>query len=1122
MDHLHMLKNAGKRKVVTFIFLLTGLLTSVCYAKANRPILHDTDSTEETVRQKKISLNIQNKPLRDILFEIQNQSGIGIAYRDNGETDKVKNISFRADDITVEEALATLLKDTDLDFRISQNTINIVKSQSPQKDALTGKVTNSKGEPLADVTVYIKGSTVVTITDKNGMFRLDVAANDVVIFSFIGLKTQEITYKGQKNLNVVMEEDKVALEDVVVTGYGNIDRKSFTGSAIRVTRDELLKTSPNNILQSLQIFDPSFKVMENNERGSDPNTMPEIYIRGRSGIVQNEQLLSEQHLKNNPNMPTFILDGYEVEVEKIFDLDPSRVESITILKDAASTAIYGARAANGVVVIETIKPSKGELRVNYIFNGSVTFPDLSDYNLLNAKEKVELERLAGVFDPKNLIPSEAILLEQSYYNKLMEANRGVNTYWLSKPLQTEYNHKHNILIEGGSDEFIFGLDLKLGRTSGVMIGSERNANAIGFSIAYRKNKIMFRNYIEWNNIQSQESPFGSFSTYAELNPYDTYLDENGNDIRELKQWIGHSGVNINPLYDAHLNSYDRTTSNEFTNNFNLKWFISDQFHFDSRIAITNSRSEQEVFKDPVSTAFDQVNDYLEKGSKYVANNNSVSWDANAFLRYAKPVGNHQINFTIGGNARETDQSTSSYTLFGFPSGMTDDINFGATIKDKPQGASDRSRTIGLFGMLNYTYRNIYLLDFSGRYDGASQFGNNSKFAPFWSAGGGINIHNYTYIQQHCPWINNLKIRSNYGQVGNANFAQSLSKSTYNYNFEQWYAFGIGATMITLGNPDLEWEKTRTLDIGADIALFNRFMFSATYYNKKTIDLIGDITLPISTGFTSFKSNLGEIVNEGYELNARYNTRAKQNYNVSFYLTLAHNTNKFVKIYNTLREYNLQVEKYYREHRGINKPLMKYYEGASQTAIYTMKSLGINPADGKEIFQKKDGTPTYEWDASEHVITGDTEPDIRGAFGFNINYKAWFVFTGFLYEYGGRLYNSTLVDKVENANVYKNVDRRVFSDRWQKPGDHTWLKDIKDWNTRTQVTSRFVQKNNYISINSITVGYTVPRTLLTRFYLENCKVQMTMNDLGRISTIKRERGTSYPFARTVNLSLNLSF
>lgn len=1097
--------------------------------------------------------------MKDVFQAIEEQTGHVISG-DRSILTSSKPVSLSVENLPVEQFLNLVFKDQGITYRLRGKNIFLSrKAPAPnrpgavvadQPAVITGTVRSRSDELLAGVSIRVKGTQSGTTTDAQGFFRLNIERSTILQISSIGYETFEVSVRETANgyvvsavkaemadnvkavtgkvinIDLVLETSSNQMNQVIVNGYSNINKNNFTGSAVTIRREDLLKVSPNNVLRSIQIFDPSFKIQDNNSLGSDPNNINPAYIRGRSGIgdvalPDDETVLSPTQLRNDPNLPTFILDGYEVPVQRIFDLDPTRVESITILKDAASTAIYGSRAANGVVVIETVKPVSGRLRVNYSLNGSITAPDLSGYHLLNAREKLELEKIGGVFERRsNENPDQALLRERYYYGKLAEINRGVETDWLSQPLRTGLNQRHNLLVEGGSKEFVFGADMNVARTQGVMKGSERNNNSLGFSISYRKNNLMFRNYIQWNNIQSEESPFGSFSTYAEQNPYEVFLDEGRSYKKLLGDW-GHPGSRGNPLYDAHLKSYNRKKHNDFSNNFNLRWTIADGLRLDTRLSVMLQNSQQQDFKDPASSQFDRM-EFIEKGTKSILNDEMLTWDFNALLLYGKGYGKHYLNTTLGANANQKEMTRSGYAVQGFLTGNTDDVNFAANILNKPTGDNEKSRLLGFLASANYSYDNIYLLDFSGRYDGASQFGANARFAPFWSLGAGINIHNYKGIQKKYPWLTNFKVRSNYGQVGKAGFSQSVSKSTYRYNFEDWYAFGIGANIITLPNPDLEWEKTTMFDAGFDLTVLNKLSVTLNYYNKKTVDLIGDITLPFSTGFKSYKSNLGEILNEGYEISARYQAVTTKNLSLNLYATAAHNSNKFLKIGDALKEYNKRVEEYYDGHSVVNKPLNKYYEGASQTAIYAMRSLGINPADGKEVFFNQKGEVTYDWNESQHMVVGDTEPDWRGAFGFNLSYKSFFVFTGFLYEYGGDMYNNTLVSKVENANIYKNVDSRVFTDRWQKPGDITFLKDVRLWNDVTQVTSRFVQRNNYIEINSVTIGYDLPKQILNRWKVNTCRVQVTSNELGRISSIDTERGTDFPYARTINLTLNLGF
>jgi TonB-linked SusC/RagA family outer membrane protein len=1115
-----------------------------------------------SAKSQSITFSGKEVAMKKIFEVIEKQTGY-LVSGDKGILTSAKPVSVSVENLPIQQFLDIIFKDQDIAYRLRGNNIFLSRKEPLQVPtqaivsradstpiSISGTVRSRQGELLPGVSVKVKGLLTGATTNENGLFYFGIQRGTILEISSIGYETIEIGIRETANgftaysvkrgqevnikatpgreikVEIVLEVSSSNMDQVIVNGYSRINKNNFTGSAITVKRDDLLKVGPSNVLRALQIFDPSFKVIDNNSLGSDPNNINPVYIRGRSGIgdvtlPDDEAALSQTQLRNDPNLPTFILDGYEVPVQRIFDLDPTRIESITILKDAASTAIYGSRAANGVVVVETVKPVSGRLRVNYSLNGSVTAPDLSGYHLLNAREKLELEQMAGLFTPRQgEQPSQALRRQQMYYSKLAEINRGVETDWMSQPLRTGFNQRHNVLVEGGSKEFIFGADLNFARTQGVMEGSERNNNSIGFSISYRKNSIMFRNYIQWNNIRSQESPFGSFSTYAEQNPYDVFRDEEGNYVKLLPEW-DHPGGRGNPLYDAHLKSYDRSVHNDFSNNFHFQWTIADGLRLDTRVAVMLQKVQRQNFVDPAASQFDNV-EYTKKGTKSILDDEMRTWDFNALIVYGKGFGKHYFNTTVGANANQKEMDRSGFAVRGFLSGNTDDINFAAEVMDKPTGDNEKSRLLGFLASANYSYDNIYLVDLSGRYDGASQFGANVRFAPFWSLGVGINIHNYDFVQKNFPWLTNLKLRSNYGQVGKAGFSQSVSKSTYRYNFDDWYAFGVGANLITLANPDLEWEKTRMFDVGMDLTIFKKLSLMVNYYNKKTIDLIGDITLPFSTGFKSYKSNLGEILNEGFEISARYQVLNSRNFTLNVYATAAHNSNKFLKIGDALKEYNKRVEEYYHDHSVVNRPLNKYYEGASQTSIYAMQSLGINPADGREMFLDRNGELTYIWNQTQHVVVGDTEPDVRGSFGFNFSYKSFFVFTSFLYEYGGEMYNSTMVSKVENANIYKNVDRRVFSDRWQKPGDVTNLKDVRLWNDVTQVTSRFVQRNNFMDFTSVSVGYDLPRSLTSKWKINNCRVQVSSNDLGRISSIDIERGTDFPYARTFNFTINVGF
>ena len=383
----------------------------MCYATAN------------TYSQKQIvSLNLHRADVNSLFKEIRKQTGLRFVYNEE-HVAKLSRFDMKVEKCTVQEVLNKVFKNTSLQYFFEDDVIFIVlqkptvQADSVKSEVVKGIVVDEKGTVLPGVTIQIKGTSLGVSTNVNGAFQITVLQDTVtLVFSFIGMETTSVKLQKlkagevRKELKVVMKEQEITLEDVVITGYANVKKTSFTGSATSVTREELKKVTSGNIISALQVFDPSLRMIKNNLMGSDPNTLPEFYVRGRSGIESVKQLdkinattddISQYALTNNPNTPIFIMDGYEVSVEKVYDLDLNRVESVTILKDAAATAVYGSRASNGVVVIETVAPSPGRLRMAYYFTGSVTAPDLSDYNLMNAREKLEAELAAGLLDAES-------------------------------------------------------------------------------------------------------------------------------------------------------------------------------------------------------------------------------------------------------------------------------------------------------------------------------------------------------------------------------------------------------------------------------------------------------------------------------------------------------------------------------------------------------------------------------------------------------------------------------------------------------------------------------------------------------------------------------------------------
>ena len=989
-------------------------------------------------------------------------------------------------------------------------------------------------EPMVGVTIRLDGHSTGVITDINGCYVLTLPEKGgLVIYSYIGFETRKIKVTSRQKVNVQMVEATESIQEVIVTGYNSIQKESFTGNTTKIEKEDLLKVNPNNLISAIQTFDPSFRIQENLAAGSDPNSLPQFVLRGQTGIGEttlgqtSTSSISREVLSGNSNLPIFILDGFEVDVEKIYDLDMNSIHSINILKDAAATAMYGSRAANGVIVIERRAPEAGKFRVQYSGVLSAELPDLSSYNLMNAREKLETERLAGLYNSNT---PEIDPYTNGYYQRLNNVLTGVDTYWLSQGLRTALNHKHSIFIDGGENDVRWGVELGFRGTEGVMKHSSRkNANA-AFYVDYRIGGLQIKNKVTYTYNKSTDVPFNSFSDYSHLLPYMRLYDENGDYVRRLEKFDGASGTQVNPLYEINFyNSFDHSGYDEVTDDLSLNWRITDGLRLRGQFSVLMRNSTGDLYKDPASASYSASTGNIN-GEKTESTQKRTVIDGSLSLMYNNTFKGHNLNICLSSNMRQT-QSTASETRYrGFPGGDLVSSNYAAEVYGKPSSSDNTTRLVGALLTSNYTYNNIYLADLTGRIDGSSEFGSDKRWSMFWSTGAGINIHNYDFMKSN-ELFSMLKFRASYGLTGKTNFSLYSAKDMYQLQTDSWYPTGYGVFLYQMGNPNLKWERKYTLDYGVEIGLWHdKIYLKASAYDERTIDLITDYTIPSSTGFTSYKENMGKVKNTGVELELRARLYSDRNWLFQLYGSFARNKNTIIEISQAMRDYNKKVEELFSGYNPESssdskyaKTYLKYYEGASLTSIYGMKSLGISPTNGKEIYLRRNGDVTDVWSADEWTIIGDTAPKGQGSFGYTLSYKQLSMFASFLYTFGGDAYNNTLVSYVENADIKNdNVDKRVLLDRWQKPGDITTMKDIRDRNVTTGASSRFVQKNNTLQWSSLTMSYNFRPEQLKKLHLSGLRLSFTMNDLFYWSTIRQERGLDYPYSRSFNLTTNIIF
>ena len=1089
--------------------------------------------------QQTIAANCRNATVQQVFTWLDNHTQYDFVYN-NSQIESLPRVSMQMSRTTVVDVVKHCLRNSSLSYQIRGNMVVIrpadeIKKGTEEAVQFSGVVYDENGLPLAGVSVVLKQASRGAVTGPDGKFTLKARRSDdmTLSFSFLGMKNQEIAvfnngkqvFKELDKINVHMDPAVSEIGNVVVTGILNIAQKSFSGSSTTITGEQLKTVAPQgNALSAIQIFEPSFRIAENLDMGSNPNALPQMYVRGRSGIgtpALDESLTSEHALKNDPNQPIFMLDGYEVSMEKIYDLDIERIETYTILKDAAATAIYGSRAANGVVVITTKPLPAGRLNVTYSGNFTINAPDLSSYNLMNAREKLEAERLAGYYDTDD--PSQIATKLKEYNGKLQNIERGIETDWLALPLRTSFGHKHSIGIAGASDAFRYGLDLMYDDQEGVMKGQNRKKMSAALNLQYQYKGLTFRNQMTTTLVNSQESPYGTFSDYVRMNPYDTYLDENGNIGMNMATW--HSGSPYrNPMYDATLGSFDKGKRHEFYDQFDVRYYLNKKINFKANVALGYIVSDSDKFTDPAAAKFQSRE---TKGQLTTSRQKQSTYDISLNGYYNDQIGRHNINFVVGLNIREEKTNYEGFTYSGFPEGGFSAPGYAKDIDTKSY-LEGKNRLFGALAVLNYSYNDVIFADLSGRIDGSSQFGSNKRFAPFFSTGAGVNVHNLKFFKENTPWLTQFKLRGTYGMTGKVSFPSYAAQNKYEMFTDWQYPTGDGVQIMYLGNPNLKWERTLQTDLGFEFEILKGLFYAKyNYYIKDTHDNIADMFIPTSSGFTSYKENIGRMENRGHEIKLQSRVVNTRNTIINLIFNGASNKGKLKKISNSLRAYNDRVNEHYNNGFGGNDvqstPLLRYVEGGSLTGIYAMRSLGIDPGTGKELYMRRDGSTTFKWDPAENVLVGDTEPSMSGSFGLSAYWKGFTLDTYFMYEWGGQRYNQTLRTTIEMADILNsNCDRRVLSDRWIKPGDIARFRDIKDYNSVTRPTSRLVQNYSYLNMSSLSVGYEFKRDMIRKLGLYRLKLQFNCRDLFTASSIQVERGLSSPYARAFTLSVNASF
>lgn len=1081
----------------------------------------------------RLSMTFRNEPLPSALLRLEQSSSYKFLF--TYEDVSQYRVSGTVKDASFFQIVDFVLRDKPLHYTVNGKFVNIVKGRKDADKAETGKMQTVGGyvydaktkEPVIGAQVKVLGSNVVTVTDVNGAFSFDyyLTGGQQVQVSYMGMQTKTVSLK--KQMNIAMEEDTKTLKDVVVTGIFRKAKESYTGAVTTVGKEKLELYRGSNLLQTLKNVDASLNFPINNAAGSNPNVLPNLSIRGSSTLPMNVEEFNT-NAEQTVNTPLIILDGFEITLTKLMDYNDDQIESINILKDAAATAIYGSRGANGVIVVVTKQPKEGKLRVTAKAGLSLEIPDLGTYHLLNAAQKLQLEKAVGLYNPNFL---DDKVLYASYYNeRLQNVLNGVDIDWIHKPVRTGVGQNYNVRLDGGASAFRWAASLGYNDVQGAMKGSSRKNLNGDITLMYSVNNLIFRNYTSVTSNHSDQGKYGSFQDYVNMEPYDNPYDANGNLVKTFYDFQHSSSLIGNPLYDASLNTINKSEYLTLINNFSVEWQILEGLRLRAKLGVTTTRNSSDYFLPAEhsyfsSAEYQTASGQLRKGMYTYGTGTDNLLSADVTASYTRTFADkHQLYVGLDYSISDEKAYTYGFTAEGFSNADLNLISNASQYKldSKPTGDRTKTRLVGLTGNANYTFDNRYYIDLSYRVDGSSKFGSDNRFAPFWSTGIGWNIHREHFMKnQHI--FSNLRLKASYGVTGTQDFTTESAYTTYQYSNDSRYLSWAAATMMGLGNSALTWQKTREINIGTEIGVLdNRIMAEFNYYNKTTSNLLSAMDLPLSSGFSSYTANVGKMRNRGFEasLNAYIIRDSERQLNWMVGGQMVYNTNKIIKLSDAIKNQN---ELYLASGADVSN---LFYEGRPLNAIYAVRSAGIDPSTGEEVFLDRSGNLTNTWNAADKVYLGTSQPLYRGNFRTMVMWRGFTFNVSFGYHFGGKLYNSTLRDRVEVSNTTigrQNVDERVLMDRWMKPGDVTFFRNFNDATATIHATSRYVFNDRVLELQSASLQYRWNNDWLHRYTgLESLVFAINASDLFYWSSVKYERGTSYPYARNVQGTVTLTF
>ena len=1041
-----------------------------------------------SAQSQKVSLDFKNERVEKVLASIKSQTGMSLVFSDQ-LVDVNRKVTMQLKDVTLKEALTRLLSGINLTFEIRNNKIYFIEKKAvsqpgSRKKRVTGVVKDVMGEPLIGANVVEKGrSTNGVITDFNGKFTLEVDESASLVVSYIGYLAQDIPTKGKGDFHIILKEDTNTLDEVVVTGYGDFKKATYTGSASVLTTEKLEALPVVSVGQMIESNIPGISVVAGTS--SQPGAKTTLRVRGIASMNASTEPL---YVLDGVPIPSYDLSNFTSMSEAggmgfIETLNPADIESITVLKDAASASLYGAKGANGVVLITTKKGKEGKLRVNMAAKYGITDFAYTYRPLMGGEERRKLihEGLVNFQLDKGVSEQEA----QQYADANIDqyAKRLPQGYsdWESALFKTGYQQDYNLSASAGNQNSSFIGSLGYTKQTGVSLNSEmeRFTGRVDASNKYKKVEFGMNASFSWTkNVHLPEGKFYGSAIYASkvnLTPSTPIYNEDGTYASGYRENNGY-----NPILEAEVNDYYARTVRAM-GTAKIAYNVWDNLKVSSVFTVDYSLTKDFFFQSP-----DGRDGATYQGRGRMQMTDRIRYTSQNNLTYSKTFGKHSVSAVTAFEVMKYDYED----LYAAKKTYGQDINTSLGNAADPIDADQKLQEDALMSYVasvNYSYDDKYYASFSFRRDGSSRLSPDTRWGNFWSLSASWRLSQERFMQPLKSVLSDLKLRASYGVNGNLPSSYYGYQSTYTTG--AFYSGKPSPWESTLGNEELTWEKNYALNLGLDIGLFSRVNVSLDWYTRTTKDLLMSKQLNSISGFSSLLTNVGQMRNTGVELEVRSNNIKTKDFSWTTAFNLSHNKNKILKLADL---------PWFVDGRYVRK------EGYPFNTIYLREYAGVDPETGSALYydnqQDENGNYTKnkvtDPGQASPIPLKDITPTISGGFMNTFNYKFIDLSFNLSYSFGGYSYdNASYILQDDGYSVISNKSTEQRR-RWQKPGDITDVPRFVYGNKKggNYNSSRAIHSTDHIRLKSLILGLNAPKAWLQKLGIGNARIYFSGTNL----------------------------